>query len=189
MGIIHLGNQLRRRNSKEQVRQLIMYVLIVYEDDFSHLLFSIHTGYRYREYVYRFGELPTKTYGCCLKRDQALHIMDWIKRKCRLGWKPGVIKCQVVGNETYDIPKLTRTDKAWNSGRPLLKNTLHVPKKSSSTLCMRSSQVQQQTTGTKTRQRMTKKKNSEPPQSTTCAAVAANCNEVEDLEIGWKPGW
>jgi hypothetical protein len=75
---------------------------------------SLYVGAQFMEYVYPFGELPQKTYGSRLKKDQALYILDWLKRKCRLGWKPGVIKSHVVGDETHNLPVLNRSDKPWN---------------------------------------------------------------------------
>jgi hypothetical protein len=40
-------------------------------------------------------------------------MLDFIKEKCALGWKPGVINNHNIGNETHELPVLTRTDKSW----------------------------------------------------------------------------
>ena len=92
--------------------------------------------------------------------------MDWIKRKCRLGWKPGVIKSHVVGYETYDIPALTRTDKAWNMWETFAEEHPARPiKKEQHPLF--SAHVRPHPTATKTQQKRAKIKNSEPRESTT----------------------
>jgi hypothetical protein len=96
-----------------------------------------------------------------LKKDQALYILDWLKRKCRLGWKPGVIKSHIVGNETHNLPVLNRSDKPWNLWEQFAEEHPTSP-----------SQMQSHKNAPILNQ-------SVPPSSNT---------ELDDVEKVWKPG-
>ena len=57
------------------------------------------------------GCLPSRTYASRLSKDDSYWMLDWIKDRCPLGWKPGVIKRVVAGGEEYKFNVLQRAGK------------------------------------------------------------------------------